>query len=95
MSEHTPGPWFPINNGSYWDASTEDRQYSTVIASIWETLGLETQEANARLIASAPQLLEALNEILPIGDIADGLAPYYIHSDTIKSARSAIAKAKA
>ena len=37
------------------------------------------------------KIREALEELLPVGDIAKGLAPYYIHSDTIKRGREALA----
>jgi len=46
----------------------------------------------AHLSERYADLVEALEEILPIndGDIGKGLAPYYIHSDTIKRARKAL-----
>lgn len=31
-----------------------------------------------------------INEILPVGDIADGLAPYYIEADTIHRMHKAL-----
>jgi hypothetical protein len=35
-------------------------------------------------------VVEALEEILPVEGPGEGLAPYYIHSDTIKRARNAL-----
>jgi hypothetical protein len=59
MSEikHTPGPW------SY-EAGQEDFVYDAkgnVVADTWYYACGEKSEANARLIATAPDLLEAAN----------------------------------
>ena len=72
MSAHTPGPWA----FSRWDQYGDTRFYiaqadvapytpnfSDVATLIAETVSIERvaiQEANARLIAAAPELLEAL-----------------------------------
>jgi hypothetical protein len=42
------------------------------------------------------EVVEALEEILPTNecDVGQGLAPYYIHSDTIKRARKALDEAR-
>lgn len=74
MSKHTPGPW----TFSRWDQFGEARfyvaqaegapytpNYSDVATLIAETVSSEyvsIQEANARLIAAAPDLLEALQK---------------------------------
>lgn len=93
MSAHTPGPW----SAPYWDSNPGDRgwwihngkqgaeEYAVAV-----TFSLNPQgEADARLIAAAPDLLEALQffvapfaglEVVPDGFIA--------------KARTAIAKAK-
>lgn len=111
MSKHTPGPW---TWGKGIDGEPE-RCYVTqgiegrpryLIATIENGAAedfLETEEANARLIAAAPDLLDALLEFmgtdktfLSASDtqldelIKDGnvLAPI------VKKARAAIAKAK-
>lgn len=67
---HTPGPWFPVWNGHYWDICTEDREYAQSIGttSANNVLGIDKAQdrANARLIAAAPELLEALRLILPL-----------------------------
>ncbi len=64
MSDHTPAPWkvIPILNG-YNDkvcAIAEEAEGGSIIA---QMLNLPEQEANARLIAAAPELLELLQEI--------------------------------
>lgn len=74
MSKHTPGPW-AFNR---WDQFGDTRfyvaqaevapytpNYSDVSTLIAETVSIEyvrIQEANARLIAAAPDLLKALKE---------------------------------
>ncbi|WP_041862712.1 hypothetical protein [Bordetella petrii] len=59
--------------------------------------GERTQEANARLIAAAPELLDALESLLPM--LADWHDEFPDHvgdkeGPAIKAARAAIAKAK-
>jgi hypothetical protein len=62
MSKHTPGPWF-AEKGEWWQV-----WHNEGIAHIAKaSKGVEpdqTGEANARLIAAAPDLLEALKESL-------------------------------
>lgn len=86
MTKHTPGPWHCINDS----IGTE----SFEIATVWnpkESRNLYREKrANARLIAAAPELLEALNELANgySGNRWDvGIAL------RLKKARAAIAKA--
>ena len=70
---HTPGPWFvmPAINCGFLYIETGDPGKSDNIASIelWNR-ELEVDEANARLIAAAPDMLRLLHKIAyePIGD---------------------------
>lgn len=80
MSKHTPGPWFYAESevGTPFVDSESVGDLSAV------ALPLDEQKANAHLIAAAPDLLEALEDLLPwLEDarMADG-------------ARAAIAKAR-
>jgi hypothetical protein len=59
MSAHTPGPWAAIDNGHCWSVESK----SHWIASTQFCFATET-EANARLIAAAPELLAALVELV-------------------------------
>jgi len=94
---HTPGPW--VTKGfKIW----EERKFGQARAGIVGEASLpwhdsETTEANARLIAAAPDLLEALRNALPFlhaykemllakGECAD--------LDAILTAEAAIAKAR-
>ena len=92
MSKHTPGPWEAFNG---WAIRKCVSDTCCVIAELRQPYRLNVgivrgegeQQANARLIAAAPELLEALTAI-----IHDGL-----HCDVVphlhEKARAAIAKA--
>lgn len=91
MSKHTPGPWRSFERGvtfHYWVVKVANR----VIAKITG----EDQEANARLIAAAPELLEALEKMVKQFGYEvvhkDGLV--HDEHDAIQSATEAIRKAK-
>ncbi len=85
MNKHTPGPWsFAASpSSSYWDFVVKiGRGY----------IGIDTDnaEADGRLIAAAPDLLEALKECLRrIDDGAD-----YGPEHAVSKSRAAIAKAE-
>lgn len=87
-AKHTPGPWSVndrrdsgvMNNGVYVMA---DRNFVRVFNEWGDD---EMQLANARLIAAAPELLEALKAAV---DEVDGTFPFAF----LEAARSAIAKA--
>ena len=65
MSKHTRGPWEAAERGDYGDLDGNSR----VILGNWRRIAIvqhkgdEEDEANARLIAAAPDMLEALEEI--------------------------------
>jgi hypothetical protein len=90
---HTPGPWKHRNGNTYFDKMgtlmTADLVVApdhTWLAAVWQNDSVRTQEANARLIAAAPDLLAALMRLVDAG------AP----GETLQArgqARAAIAKA--
>ena len=82
MSTHTPGPWHVANGCQIRSAKDQ-------IAKAWMMRNGEGL-ANARLIAAAPELLEALEEIV---SAADGDGWSQLDAD-LRKARAAIAKAK-
>lgn len=59
MAQHTPGPWKVWNDRVWTNESLEDMKQ---ICSISGNRG--DRDANARLIASAPELLEACKQVL-------------------------------
>lgn len=93
-SKHTPGPWI-FDGDLVWAASidgyvantrTEDMTSGENIA---KRDALEQIEANARLIAAAPDLLDALKSIVMSAEIGNAA----ILGPLLVSARAAIAKA--
>lgn len=88
MNQHTPGPWYPVFSTmhesvtiSTWD---EKRDFpKAIIALIHPTtydpikVGMSDEDnANARLIAAAPDLLEACRALLAVTSIdAHGINP--------------------
>ena len=81
---HTPGPWaFKKGAHRIEVRTTPERAYAFSLP----------DEANARLIASAPTLLEALEAVLP--DLEHYVATHGPGPDNrLALARAAIAKAK-
>ena len=90
MSEtkHTPGPWVvkSARSGFYVES-----QFDVIVESLDEfgRYGAIDDEANARLIAAAPELLEALEGCIVVID--NGRVPSLNFQ---AAARAAIAKAK-
>ncbi len=85
MTKHTPGPW-------HVDAQYICRADGVAIADVWQSMEVsgEDTEANARLIAAAPDLLTALEELLPYvtGSMRSTTDPL------VEAARAAIAAAR-
>ena len=91
MSKHTPGPWavnrlITSGNQSLGFHITAPRDGSVSPVCVGEDTGYGEIDANARLIAAAPDLLEALKVIVENG----GIGPESMFHD----ARAAIAKAE-
>lgn len=95
--KHTPGPWNYDRSG-YSLYVNSGRELVTALS--MDGKRLETSEANARLIAAAPDLLEALKEATSALEwrwerVANRAAP--VHETAIQEAynqaRAAIAKA--
>ena len=99
MSKHTPGPWewYGPNllcggerqSENILNSADDGRPYGDHAALIEHHWDGDVAKANARLIAAAPELLEALKEIV---DAADG-AGWEQLDPSFKKARAAIAKA--
>lgn len=64
MSKHTPGPWIYDEAASEIGAETDNGAMTTIATMTdWFPEYYQERYANARLIAAAPDLLEALQEI--------------------------------
>jgi len=88
---HTQGPWSYIGNGDVVAKSEKYCGGEKDIASVFLTVNDE-DEANARLIAAAPELLEALQAIVKslVDQDDEGMIE---HAQQMIDARVAIAKA--
>lgn len=103
-AKHTPGPWAFSRSDDFGDARFYVAQqdgapytsnYSDVATLIAETVSGERvsiQEANARLIAAAPELLEALQEMVEFFQ-PNAWGSSTNRSDALAKASAAIAKA--
>lgn len=75
-AKHTPGPWLlgaTIVDGMS-DMEIEiksDDHHVIAFAGDWD-VGQQQTEANARLIAAAPELLEAAKDLLPLAEAYSG-----------------------
>ena len=86
-TQYTPGPWVarPQGDANDWCLLTADDKWMAAFRQNGELM-VARQEANARLIAAAPELLEALQELLPLWSSG-------IDEPLVKKARAALAKA--
>jgi hypothetical protein len=104
--QHTPGPWRWVpepDTASLWrDYGDLYSASSEVVLSIWDN-GFDggvrvNSHADARLIEAAPELLEALEELVEActGHLDRGQAPWRSNEDEkeVIKARAAIAKAR-
>ena len=94
-AKHTPGPWLTDRNNAHTgQIATVYHCIGNDWIEIWTDKWAETglgegeQEANARLIAAAPELLDALIELADCGAEAWGE-----DRPCVRIARDAIAKA--
>ena len=91
MNKFTEGVWFSKRDGwstVYVECRIGGGMLQEVAACGPTANGTDEQEANARLISAAPDLLEALSEI-----INDG-GKFVMTHETHLKARAAIAKAR-
>ena len=97
MSEYTKGPW-TRNYGNYVYQGKDSASKGRLIAVCEPTT--RTQEdwdqvfANARLIAAAPELLEALQTLVVVCIHASGSMDYNYGEFDLKAAEAAILKAR-
>ena len=104
MGNWTPGPWFWSQGVNDWELVGADR--NRVLFSGWDdatklkcglVIGDTLKEADARLIAAAPELAEALMAFVEYDDMADigccDVATMIAYADALEKARAALAKA--
>ena len=95
-NKHTPGNWYTHRSGFstvYVEARIGGGMVQEIAACGPTEAGAEQQEANARLIAAAPELLEALVEMTALAAGPTGGVTVQQKRDVVSKARAAIAKA--
>lgn len=107
MSKHTPGPWYAFWNENFWQINTSSDEFQNMaVGDVCESSEIydknhkphDHSEANAKLIAAAPDLLEALEGLLDryTSLVSCGDCGYWnaeVEEEVIAS-RAAIAKAR-
>lgn len=100
---HTPGPWIgtkagPTMEGYCQGDAVASIEHNTLVAGCFSDVkgGPVVAEANARLIAAAPELLEALTRISRLSPPPNlsGVDHPAIAREILAIARAAIAKAE-
>jgi len=102
--KHTPGPWRIVRSSKY-TGDADDTEIMSVEAANGQTMlftdsgYFKPMEANARLIAAAPELLGALEALVEVNDrdLKNGIVDYAKGSAIDKywkTAKAAIKKAK-
>jgi len=92
----TPGPWHHSDGNTYFQKTGKLMTGDLIlgpemwagdwIAAVWQNENVTIQEANARLIAAAPDLYNALDVLL--GEVQDDSL------DCVKQAKAALARAR-
>ena len=65
---HTPGPWHYDPDGEVWATRVNGQDVTICPEWLWARSLRDEGMANARLIAAAPELLEALQDLLEFLD---------------------------
>lgn len=93
MNNHTPGPWTyeagPIGEPDVEDPAfliVEPSDEAEVVGAIYAPIRNNATEANARLIAAAPELLAALEDALHLMDTQNNRQAAKIISAAIQKA---------
>jgi hypothetical protein len=95
-AQHTPGPWKLCRNAHGWFLKTKAGCIIGGINRFPDTAELAYHcESNARLIAAAPDLLEALKGLQSVGYLDDSSCATKEGAAALRAARSALAKAGA
>lgn len=90
--KHTSGPWSIRKVKSPFMIVNESEDAVICITNAWEEEYKDEEQANARLIAAAPELLEALEKL--VGFFDGSVSIKYVANYALPDAITAIAKAK-
>lgn len=84
-TKHTPGPWMIFQSGNIGSAEVRTPVHLVIASGNVKGENIETAMANARLIAAAPELLEALDNLVNTPEV---------RIEDMQQARAALAKAR-
>lgn len=99
----TPGPWYIEKRGSIWQVMAEHRGPGSSFCVCATNIWCDDAESTARLIAAAPCMAEALEEMLyrfgqfdedEFHALEDGGAEYHKCLAVVERARIALSKAR-
>jgi hypothetical protein len=102
MSQHTPGPWKAFGRGIFMGdllVGTTTHTSDVEKSPYGKFPESEACEANARLIAAAPDLLEAAQSVLDYADMDEFLsdahnnAVFGIRAEDLRELRAAMSRA--
>lgn len=90
MTNHTPGPWTIDKTGIIYGPSNDNGESKFVADCCKDTLSIKMnkeEEANAMLIASAPDLLDTVKMLYDLLEEHQGEAKWYLvkHYHVIKN----------
>lgn len=98
MADHTPGPWKWWTSNSLMRLTADRGRDGGVLSAVRRSDGfadIEVSDANARLIAAAPDLMEVVQALITCAD--EDFIANTSHQDSLgvlaDAARAAIAKA--
>ena len=104
MSKHTPGPWeadrAKMDEGGHYYQIDGQQLVGNLPYTVADTLNRhfcispDEDAANAHLIAAAPELLEALKDVLPLAIAYLKGAPTHPDNEKLSKAVAAIGKAE-
>jgi len=98
-TKHTPGPWSYRKAGKHFYIDAHSPDYGNRVTEVRFASNADTgwtSEANAKLIAAAPELLEALQAMLLVGehtDLMQGMTVESLFLKRFEQARAAIERA--
>lgn len=93
--QHTKGPWNSVQMGvNRFYYSIETYEEGKPIAETATIVKNENTEANARLIAAAPDLLQALEDAVGYLELETDLYGFNRHQEAIDKAKAVLTKAK-
>ena len=70
-TKHTTGPWITFRCEDGMEVLTKDAESICVVKHYGDPYDSKREEANARLIAAAPELLALMQDVLPILESMD------------------------